>query len=77
MANTLWALESMAFALYQSLYEERFLDEGEFIKDQKELKEDLKEIAKKNRKKLYKSGSKNLVPPSETPLPPLSVSVKN
>ncbi len=42
MANATWAVHSSAFALYQSLYEERCVTEEEFKEQQKELKEELK-----------------------------------
>jgi len=44
VCNTVWAIESMAQALYQSLYEERCVDEKEYKVMQKEFAE----IAKKN-----------------------------
>lgn len=43
MANAIFAIQASAFALYQSLYEERWLTEEEFKADQQELKKKIKE----------------------------------
>ncbi|OGD65586.1 hypothetical protein A2215_03140 [Candidatus Berkelbacteria bacterium RIFOXYA2_FULL_43_10] len=40
MANTIFALQSTAFALYQSLYEERCVTEEEFKDQQRKFKEE-------------------------------------
>ncbi len=42
VCNAIWALQSSAFALYQSLYEERAVTEEEYRQQQKELSEQLK-----------------------------------
>ncbi|MCL5094326.1 MAG: hypothetical protein M1355_04310 [Patescibacteria group bacterium] len=42
MANTLWALQALAFSLYQSLFEERAITEDEYKQQQKELVEEYK-----------------------------------
>jgi hypothetical protein len=39
MANTIWSLQATAFALYQSLYEERCITEEEYKEMQRELRE--------------------------------------
>jgi Rps23 Pro-64 3,4-dihydroxylase Tpa1-like proline 4-hydroxylase len=43
MANAIFAVQASAFALYQSLYEERCLTEAEFKEDQQELRKKIKE----------------------------------
>lgn len=43
MANAIFAVQASAFALYQSLYEERCLKEKDFIADQQELRRKVKE----------------------------------
>jgi Rps23 Pro-64 3,4-dihydroxylase Tpa1-like proline 4-hydroxylase len=42
MANAVWAIQAAAFALYQSLYEERCVTEEEYRQSQIELRNELK-----------------------------------
>lgn len=42
VTSSVFALQAAAFSLQQSLYEERAIDEKEFISEQKELREELK-----------------------------------
>lgn len=51
MANAIWAIQAMAFALYQSLFEERCVSEKDFIKEQNDLRRELSATAKKIRQK--------------------------
>lgn len=44
MANSIWALEAVAFSLYQSLYEERCVTDEEY----KDLQKEFAEIWKKS-----------------------------
>lgn len=68
MANAIWSLQSIAFSLYQSLYEERCLDEKEFIKEQQALRKELNENDRKSRKNQFiVTKAKKL---SSLPIPP-------
>ncbi len=42
MANAIWTIHAPAFALYQSLYEERSITEEEYVAQQKVLQDELK-----------------------------------
>lgn len=44
IANAIWALHTPAFALYQSLYEERCVSEEEYKEQQKEFQEEIKKL---------------------------------
>lgn len=48
MANAVWATDSSAFALYQSLYEERCVTEKDYTQEQKEIREQIKGQKKAN-----------------------------
>lgn len=41
LANTIWSLQAASFALYQSLYDERVVDEEEFVKEQKKMRDQI------------------------------------
>ena len=42
IANSVWSLQASAFALYQSLYEERCVTEDEYKQSRQELREQIK-----------------------------------
>jgi len=42
IANAIWSLDSTAFSLYQSLYEERCIDEEDYKKEQVEIRQQFK-----------------------------------
>lgn len=67
IANAIWSIQASAFALYQSLYEERCISEKEFIEDQQRLREDLRKQNKRNIQ-----GNKGILPPS-----PISPPIEN
>lgn len=48
MANAVWTLDSSAFSLYQSLYEERCITETDYVQEQKEMREQAKSQSKAN-----------------------------
>lgn len=50
VTSAVWAVETSAFSLYQSLYEERTITEDEYKQEQKEMREELKNKNQSNLK---------------------------
>lgn len=46
IANSVYSLDSSIFALYQSLYEERCIDEEDYKKEQVDIRQSLKKESK-------------------------------
>ena len=55
VVNSVHAVDASAFALYQSLYEERVLTEEEYKKDQKEMRAKIKNEQERLEKEAKKS----------------------
>lgn len=66
MGNTIWSIQAMAFALYQSLYEERCLSEKEFIAEQKEVRAKSKKLLDEDLKLARKNRATNILPQANT-----------
>ena len=63
MANAVWAVQSMAFSLYESLFEERVIKEKDFIKEQQALRKELLQTAKKQRATAARQARSQQTPP--------------
>jgi hypothetical protein len=61
IANTIWAIASNAFSLYQSLYEERAVTEKEYKERQKEMMEQIKKNQSSSQGQDSESDEKKLV----------------
>jgi len=68
VANAIWGIQSSAFALYQSLYEERCITEEEYIERQKKIFERLEE----RHEQQDQSIAPDTISPNQTHVPPSS-----
>ncbi len=62
IANAIWTLQSSAFSLYQSLYEERSITEEEYKQQQRELLTELKKRQSVGNVSVSASASKSIKP---------------